>query len=286
MTGALQDASPSVTEPPRVVLLSPGPGSETAFEQAYLATLLGFPLVEADDLVMHHGTVWLRTGSRLEQVDVVLRRVDAWFADPLELRGDSQLGIPGLIEATRQGRIAVVNPIGAGVLENPGLLPFLDDACRRLLGEDLLLTAPQTWWCGEPAARDHVLGRLERLVIKPISRAHGPVRYGWLLSADERAELTRRIGAEPWLWCGQEPLPLSTAPVVTGAGLEPRRFCAAQLRRGPGRRLCVPARRPRPGGRPPRPVHRLELLRRPRQDVWVISAGTEPAAGHPPASAG
>ena len=281
MTGALQDASPSVTEPPRVVLLSPGPGSETAFEQAYLATLLGFPLVEADDLVMHHGTVWLRTGSRLEQVDVVLRRVDAWFADPLELRGDSQLGIPGLIEATRQGRIAVVNPIGAGVLENPGLLPFLDDACRRLLGEDPLLTAPQTWWCGEPAARDHVLGRLERLVIKPISRAHGPVRYGWLLGADERAELTRRIGAEPWLWCGQEPLPLSTAPVVTGAGLEPRRFVLRSfgVAQDDGY-VFLPGGLGRVAARPDQYTvsnYSGALAK----DVWVISAGTEPAAGAP-----
>ena len=224
MTGALQDASPAPTEPPRVVLLSPGPGSETAFEQAYLATLLGFPLVEADDLVMHEGTVWLRSGSRLEQVDVLLRRVDAWYADPLELRGDSQLGVPGLVEATRRGKVAVVNPIGAGVLENPGLLPFLGEASRLLLGEEPLLDAPQTWWCGEPAARGHVLTNLDRLAIKPISRSHGPVRYGWLLTAGELDDLRARIATEPWAWCGQEPLSLSTAPVVTRSGLEPRRF--------------------------------------------------------------
>ena len=224
MAGALQDASPTGTEPPRVVLLSPGAGSETAFEQSYLATLLGFPLVEADDLVMHGGTVWLRSGSRLEQVDVIMRRVDAWFADPLELRGDSQLGVPGLIEATRRGRVAVVNPIGAAVLENPGLTPFLGDASRLLLGEDPLLTAPQTWWCGEPAARSHVLTHLEGLAIKPISRSHAPTRYGWLLNEAERADLAARITAEPWAWCGQEPLPLSTAPVVTRSGIEPRRF--------------------------------------------------------------
>ena len=223
-TAALQDASPSATEPPRVVLLTPGASSETAFEQAYLATLLGFPLVEADDLVMHRGRVWLQAGDRLEQVDVVLRRVDAAFADPLELRGDSQLGVPGLIEATRSRTVAVVNPIGAGVLENPGLVAHLGAAARALLDEELLLPSPTTWWCGRASERSHVLANLERLVIKPISRAMGPLRYGWQLTAEERGELAERITAEPWAWCGQEQLQLSTAPVVTRAGLEPRRF--------------------------------------------------------------
>ncbi len=224
MAGALQDASPTGTEPPRVVLLSPGAGSETAFEQSYLATLLGFPLVEADDLVMHGGMVWLRSGRRLERVDVILRRVDAWFADPLELRGDSQLGLPGLIEVTRRGQVGVVNTVGAAVLENPGLLPFLGDAARVLLGEDLVLTSPQTWWCGDSGARSHVLTHLKHLAIKPLSRSHAATRYGWLLSEAERADLAARIAAEPWAWCGQEALPLSTAPVVTRSGLEPRRF--------------------------------------------------------------
>ena len=223
-TSALQDASPSATEPPRVVLLTPGPNSETAFEQAYLATLLGFPLVEADDLVMHRGTVWLRAGDRLEQVDVLLRRVDAAFSDPLELRGDSQLGIPGLIEAARNRTVAVVNPVGAGVLENPGLAAHLAAAAEALLGEELALPMPVTWWCGRDADRSHVLANLESLVIKPISRTISPLRYGWQLSAQERAELADRITAEPWAWCGQERLQLSTAPVVTRAGLEPRRF--------------------------------------------------------------
>ncbi|MBK8460590.1 MAG: circularly permuted type 2 ATP-grasp protein [Micropruina sp.] len=139
MTAALQDASPASVEPPRVVLLSPGANSETAFEHGFLASLLGFPVVEADDLVMRQGKVWLRAGDRLEQVDVVLRRVDASFSDPLELRGDSQLGIPGLIEATRNRTVAVVNPVGAGILENSALMAHLPAAAQALLGEELLL---------------------------------------------------------------------------------------------------------------------------------------------------
>ena len=223
-TAALQDASPSATEPPRVVLLTPGPGSETAFEQAYLATLLGFPLVEADDLVMQRGKVWLRAGNRFHQVDVILRRVDAAYSDPLELRGDSQLGIPGLIEAARNRTVAVVNPVGAGVLENPGLIAHLGAASRALLGEDLLLPMPATWWCGDDTSRSHVLANLDQLVIKPISRSTGPLRYGWHLTAGERDDLAAAIRAEPWAWCGQAPMQLSTAPVVTHDGLEPRRF--------------------------------------------------------------
>ena len=173
---------------------------------------------------MHRGKVWLRAGDRLEQVDVILRRVDAAYSDPLELRGDSQLGIPGLIEAARNRTVAVVNPVGAGVLENPGLIPHLGAAGRALLGEDLLLPTPATWWCGDDSSRSHVLANLAGLVLKPISRSSGPLRYGWQLTAGQREELAAAITAEPWAWCGQEPMQLSTAPVVTSNGLEPRRF--------------------------------------------------------------
>ena len=281
MTAALQDASPAPTEPPRVVLLSPGAGSETAFEQAYLATLLGFPMVEADDLVMHDGTVWLRGGNKLEQVDVLLRRVDAWYADPLELRGDSQLGVPGLIEATRRGKVAVVNPIGAGVLENPGLLPFLDDAARLLLGEEPLLNAPQTWWCGADAARGHVLANLERLVIKPTSRSHGPVRYGWQLTRGELDDLRDRIATEPWAWCGQEPIQLSTAPVVTRTGLEPRRFVLRTFGVAHGDDYTfLPGGLGRvAGGHDEYTVANYTGAL--AKDVWVISSDTETLPGAP-----
>jgi len=225
MTGALLDASQGGSETPRVVLLSPGSSSETIFDQGLLATMLGFPLAEADDLVASQGRVWLRAGDALEPVDVVLRRVDAPLCDPLEFRGNSEVGLPGMIEAARRRAVTVVNPVGAGVLDNPALIAHLQPVAQALLGEDLLLDSPATWWCGDDASRSHVLARLERLVIKPVARS-GPsaVRYGWLLSAAERAELAARIGDEPWAWCGQEPVELSTAPVVTSGGLEPRRF--------------------------------------------------------------
>jgi uncharacterized alpha-E superfamily protein len=239
---ALQEAAPASAEAPRVVLLTPGAGSETAFDQAFLATLLGYPLVEGQDLTVREGRVWMRSVGRLEPVDVVLRRVDAWFCDPLELRPDSRLGVPGLLEAARQGTVSVVNPLGAGILENPGLLPFLPAAGRLLLGREPSLDSVPTFWCGDDVARRHVLGALETLVLKPIGRGVGRASiFGWELSAPARDRLRRRIEARPGQWCGQEPVGMSTAPVVTSRGLEARHlvlrtFAVAQ---GGGYRLMA-----------------------------------------------
>lgn len=118
---ALIDAAPATAEDPVVVVLSPGIHSQTAFDQAYLATVLGFPLVESADLVVRDGKVWMRSLGTLKRVDVVLRRVDAEYADPLDLRPDSRLGVVGLVEAQRRGTVTVVNTLGSGVLESPGI---------------------------------------------------------------------------------------------------------------------------------------------------------------------
>ncbi|SED39653.1 Uncharacterized conserved protein, circularly permuted ATPgrasp superfamily [Nocardioides exalbidus] len=225
MAQALGAAAPGDVDVPRVALLTPGTGSETSYDQAFLATLLGFPLVEGDDLHVRDGRVWIRSTGRREPVDVVVRRVDAEFCDPLELRGDSQLGLPGLVEATRRGAVRLANPLGSGVLENAGLAPYLPAIARRLLDEDLALPSAPTWWCGDPLGLSHVLAHLDRLVVKPIAR--GPVvaaRFGWELSAAERDDLRREVEARPWAWVGQEPVAMSTAPVVTRAGLAPGRF--------------------------------------------------------------
>jgi uncharacterized circularly permuted ATP-grasp superfamily protein/uncharacterized alpha-E superfamily protein len=225
LRAALQEVAPSTAEAPRVVILTPGATSETAFDQAFLSTLLGFPLVEGQDLTVRGGRVWLRTLGRPQPVDVVLRRVDGWFCDPLQLRADSRLGVPGLLQAARAGNVSIVNPPGAGVLENPGLAPYLPALCQALLDEPLRLPPVATWWCGDPVARSHVLGNLATLVIRPIARGVGRAnRFGWQLSRAELAELTARIEAEPHAWCAQQALEMSTTPVVTGSGLEPRRM--------------------------------------------------------------
>lgn len=225
MASAIRATAPMSEAPPRVVLLSPGPLSETAFDQAFTASLLGIPLVEADDLVVRGGKPWLRGSHGLVPVDVVVRRVDETFSDPLDLRGDSKLGIPGLLESTRLGNATVLNPIGAGVLENGAIVASFERLTREFLGEDPILPSPPTWWCGDGVSLQHVLTNLEHLVIKPTSRESGTrVIEGWMLSASEREELRSRIAAQPWGWVGQEPLPLSTSSIVTETGLEQRNF--------------------------------------------------------------
>ena len=224
MRAGLQQLAPRAGHTPKGVLMWAGAGSETAYEQGFLATLLGYALVEAEDLVLRDGQVWVNSPEGRVLVDVILRRVESDLCDPLEFRSDSQLGVAGLVEAARLGNVATLNPLGSGVLENPALLGLLPELAPQLLGEELLLPSARTWWCGDDAQRSHVLANLDSLLLKPLSRGLGATTWaGWELDAAQRAGLAARIAAEPWAWCGQEPLSLSTMPVVTDDGLEPRR---------------------------------------------------------------
>lgn len=223
LRSALRGVAPPNADEPRIVVLTPGPWSETAFEHAFLASYLGYSLVEGADLTVRDGRVWLRSLGRLEPVDVILRRVDSAWCDPLELRSDSLLGVPGLVEACRVGSVSVVNTLGSGVLENPGLLPLLPKLAEYLLGEPLRLDSAPSWWCGDETGRRHVLSRLDRLVIKSITREPGAeTLLGWELSAAQRAELRARIEARPYGWVGQESLDLATVPALTDRGLRPQ----------------------------------------------------------------
>ncbi|MEO6605139.1 MAG: circularly permuted type 2 ATP-grasp protein [Aeromicrobium sp.] len=208
----LMEASPSNTPDPRVVVLSPGTLSETSYDQSFVASMLGFPLVEGSDLVMREGAVWVRVFGRLERVDVILRRVDAAWSDALELRKNSQLGVAGLSEAVRRGTVRVVNGLGAGVLENPGLLPFMSAMCETLLDEPLRLPSVQTYWCGLPRSQAFVEENVNDLVIRAID---DPTDLGHL-SPDE---LRSRINAEPHRYVGQESLSLSQAPSYGARGV-------------------------------------------------------------------
>lgn len=222
LRSALIQSAPGHLADPRVVVLSPGTHSETAYDQAFVASALGFPLVQGNDLTVSDGWLYLKVpGGMLERVDVVLRRVDANWSDPLELRGDSQLGVAGLVEAARRGRVRVVNGFGAGVLENPGLLPYLPAACEALLGEQLRLEAVPTWWCGDEAQRAHVLANLDHLAVRAID---GPTNE---LSDVSRDAVRARITAEPHRFVGQELLPLSQAPTWDGVKT---RGCRVTLR--------------------------------------------------------
>ncbi|CQD12422.1 putative alanine and leucine rich protein [Mycobacterium lentiflavum] len=228
---ALIDSAPDDAQDPVVVVLSPGIYSETAFDQAYLATLLGFPLVESADLVVRDGKLWMRSLGTLKRVDVVLRRVDALYADPLDLRADSRLGVVGLVEAQRRGTVTVVNTLGSGILESPGLLRFLPELAERLLGEAPLLTTAPVYWGGIDKERSHLLANLSSLLIK--STVGGQTIVGPTLSSTQLAGLAAQIESMPWQWAGQELPQFSSAPtdhagVLSSAGVGMRLFTVAQ----------------------------------------------------------
>ena len=223
LRSSLATLVPHREEPGRTVLLTPGPGNETYFEHAYVAQYLDYTLVQGSDLTVRDGWVWLKTLDGLQRVDAVLRRVDDTFCDPLELRKDSLLGVPGLVQATRTHQAVVANPLGVGILENPGLMAFLPRLCRELLGQDLRLPSVATWWCGGEDERRYVLANLDRLVIKPtVPHASSEAVFGAQLSAAEREALTARIQDQPYRYVGQEPISVSTTPTFVDGKLAPR----------------------------------------------------------------
>lgn len=208
---------------PRVVILTPGPHNETYFEHTYLAAYLGYSLVQGDDLTVRQGYVSLKSLEGLRPVDVILRRVDDLFCDPLELREDSRLGVAGLLEAARRQNVAVVNPLGSSVLENPALMPFLPGLARHFLGEDLILPSAATWWCGQPKELDHVLANLDKLVIKKLSRQpQTRTIFGARQSKADLEILRDQIKDRPYLYVGQEQISFSTTPSLVNGHLEAR----------------------------------------------------------------
>ena len=214
---------------PRICLLTPGPFSETYFEQAHLARYLGFLLVEGDDLVVRDGLVYVRTIAGLKRADVLWRRVDADFIDPAELNAASQLGVPGLLEAIRAGGVAVLNMPGSGVLESKALLGFMPKLCRRLLGEELKMPNVATWWCGQAAERALVRNH-DDLAIAPAFNTSNPgdpfgtPRLMSDFSRQERADFLARLEDRPGDFVGQEVVRLSTMPVLRDDRLEAAPF--------------------------------------------------------------
>lgn len=210
-------------ENPRIVLLTPGPYNETYFEHAYLARYLGYTLVEGADLIVRDNYVYLKMLGGLQRVDVILRRQDDDFCDPLELRADSALGIPGLVQAVYSGNVAVANALGSGLAEIPALMMFLPALCRRLLDEDLMLPSVHSFWCGNMQARQYVLDNLSRMVIKPafLGGRDKPV-FARNLSREALESLRAGILAAPCNFVGEHYVELSTAPVLMGDHVEPR----------------------------------------------------------------
>jgi len=215
---------------PRVCLLTPGPFSETYFEQAHLARYLGFLLVEGDDLVVREGRAWVRTIAGLKRADVIWRRVDADFIDPLELNSASRLGVPGLMEAIRAGGVVVTNAPGSGLVESRALLGFLPALSQRLLGESLKLPNVATWWCGQAAEREHVEQNLGNLAIGRAFAAQASAADGGGprllddLTPGARQALLDAMTQRPMDYVGQEVVRLSTTPAWRDGRLTPSPF--------------------------------------------------------------
>ena len=214
---------------PRICLLTPGPFSETYFEQAHLARYLGFLLVEGDDLVVRDDRVWVRTIAGLKRADVIVRRVDANFIDPLELNSASRLGAPGLLEAIRAGGVAVLNMPGSAVVESRAMLGFLPVLARRLLGEELKIPSVATWWCGQQfeqarVERDPNLAIASAFYVQQADGSFIRTRVMGELSGAERSDLLARMADRPEDFVGQEVARLSTTPVLRDDRLEPAPF--------------------------------------------------------------
>ena len=202
------------TDKPRIVLLTPGPYNETYFEHAYLSRYLGFTLAEGADLTVRDRKVFLKTVEGLQPVDVILRRVDDSYCDPLELRGDSFLGIAGLVDAVGAGNVRVVNALGSGAIESAAIMPFLPGLARQLLDEPLKLPSVATWWCGQDYALNWVLEHMDQVVIKPAFPARGmePV-FGATLGRAQKQRLADQLRTRPFDYVAQEQVALSMAPV-------------------------------------------------------------------------
>jgi len=203
----------------RVVLLTPGPYSETYFEHVYLARYLGIGLVEGGDLVVRDERVWLKTLKGLEPVDVILRRLDDDFLDPLELRADSALGIPGMLQAYRAGNVVLANAPGTGFLESAAILGFLPKICKAVMGQTLAIPSIASWWCGERSALRTLMPQLNDYVLKPTFNDPGRrfvPAIGKSLSVREREQWTGRIAMHPEDFSAQAFLPLAHNPSWQG----------------------------------------------------------------------
>ncbi|WP_149276885.1 circularly permuted type 2 ATP-grasp protein [Pareuzebyella sediminis] len=267
----LLDASPSKKEDPNIVILTPGSHNETYFEHAYLASFLGYPLVQGNDLVVRDGFLWMKSLQGLMQVDVVLRRVDDVFSDPLELREDSHLGVAGLLDVVRRKNVSIINPIGSAVMENPGLIPFMPSIAKYLLGEDLILPQIASWWCGQEKERNYVLQNLSNLVIKRIDRTNREsIYFGEFMTSKELNHLTEDIKRRPYRFVAQERISFSTAPNLIKDALEPRNLVA--------RAFCIASKQNynvMPGGlirvAPDRKTVRVSNQRGgTSKDLWVL----------------
>ena len=224
---SLSASAPAIARgAPRFALLTPGPYSETYFEHAYLARYLGLPLVEGADLTVRDDCLYLKTMNGLQPIHGLLRRLDDDYCDPLELRADSSLGIPGLLQAVRAGNVVMANALGTSFLESPAVMGFLPAISEHLLGQPLKMPSLNTWWCGEAAAWQDISPDLHTQVIKPTFATSARMNFqpaiGSLLNGEELQRWRERIDLQPDIYTTQSYLPFSQAPTWQDHRIAPR----------------------------------------------------------------
>lgn len=219
----LKTLSPSNQENPLIALLTPGPLNETYFEHAYLSSFLDLTLVQGEDLLVKNNHLWLKSLKGLRKVDTLIRRVDAQYCDPLELKNYSQLGVAGLVNVVREDNLSMINPIGVGILENIGLNPFMKNIASYLLNEELILPQIATWWCGQKKELDFVLENLKNLIVKKIDRTDNiEIYFGNKLNESQLLQLKEKIEKTPQYYVGQEIIDFSTTASFSKGKVEPR----------------------------------------------------------------
>jgi len=220
---ALRASAPEGVDDPNVVVLTPGVYNSAYFEHTLLARLMGVELVEGRDLFCSGGRVWMRTTAGPTRVDVIYRRVDDEFLDPLQFRADSMLGSPGLMLAARLGNVTIANAVGNGVADDKLVYTYLPELTKYYLGEDPIIKNVDTWRLEDPGALEEVLDRLDELVVKPVDGSGGKgLVVGPAASTDELETLRNRLLADPRGWIAQPVVQLSTIPTLVDDGMRPR----------------------------------------------------------------
>ncbi|TFC82890.1 circularly permuted type 2 ATP-grasp protein [Cryobacterium sinapicolor] len=272
---ALRASAPASVDDPNVVVLTPGVFNSAYFEHTLLARLMGVELVEGRDLFCSGGRVWMRTTAGPTRVDVIYRRVDDEFLDPLQFRADSQLGSPGILMAARLGNVTIANAVGNGVADDKLVYTYLPDLIRYYLGEDAIIPNVDTWRLEDPLALEEVLDRLDELVVKPVDGSGGKgLVVGPAASAAELETLRRQLLKDPRGWIAQPVVQLSTIPTLVDEGMRPRHADLRPFAVNDGSDVWV-----LPGGLTRVALPEGELVVNSSQgggskDTWVI--GTEP----------
>ncbi len=212
---SIRGVGAALSPQPRIALLTPGPYNDAYFEHVLLARELGITLVQSADLTIRGDRVFLKTVQGLVAIDVIYRRVDGDYCDSLELREESELGVPGLIGVARRGQVAILNMPGTALVGTPALAAFLPQLCRRLLGEKLRLPAVTTWWCGQQHALDQVLAAFDKFAFQSVFELDPVLTEPDLLSAQERAAFQQQLLADPGNFVAREKMAPSQAPCLS-----------------------------------------------------------------------